>query len=147
MQENTIKNILFYLQRHSRCSILHKQLEEYYNYLLNNSWVERRTVSTTEAHISFPGPHTHTPARSGDRTRTPRPRASGINSLRHQYSSPRLHSPAVPETLPTAENRLMDQDGRPPDIKHFLPITRSLFSLVVTIPFYSTYPRGIYMYK
>ena len=63
IHEYTMENIRSYSQKHSRISMLHKQLEEHRNHLLKSSRVERTTVSTTEAHISSPGPHTHTPAR------------------------------------------------------------------------------------
>ena len=101
--------------RHSGHYLLHTRLETLHNRSLNNSRVERMTVLTIETHISSPGPHIHISARSGNWTRTPRPRTSVINSPPYHSSSPWLHSPAMTEMLLTADNRSTDQAGCPPD--------------------------------
>ena len=88
MHEYTIKNICFYLQRHSRHSTLQKQLKTLHNYSLKNSGAKHTIGSTIEVHISSLGMHIHSPAQSGDWMQTPRLRTSGLDSLHYQYSSP-----------------------------------------------------------
>ena len=131
------KNIRFYSQRYSRCSILQTQLKEHPRHILNKSRTERTMESTIEAHISSFGPCTRTSARSGDRTPTPRPRTSRTDSLCYQHLSLRLDLPAIPGILPTAENRYMNREDRPPDIKNFSPYHTPLV-LFPLLPYHST---------
>ena len=131
------KNIRFYSQRYSRCSILQTQLEEHPRHLLNKSWTKHMTGSTTKVHISSFGPCTHTSARSGDWTPTLRPGTSGIHPLCYQHLSLWLHLLAIPGILPTAENCYMNCKDCPLDIKNIFPYYTPLVSFPL-LPYLST---------
>ena len=131
------KNIRFYSQRYSRHSILQTQLEEHPRHILNKSWTECTTESTIEAHISRFGPCTHTSAWSGYQTPTPRPRTSRIDSLCYQHLSQWLDLPAIPRILPTVEDRYMNHEDHPPDIKNCSPYHTPLI-LFPLLPYHST---------
>ena len=108
-----------YSQKHHMHPTARKPSNSHHMHSLHDPWAKRRAGSTNRPHISTPGAHIPTPARSHNRTRLLQLRTTRNTLKGHTLLFLWLHAVSPTEHFPQWVNVTLDLASCPPDHNKF----------------------------